>query len=309
MSPEELMQKAKEIERSAADAEHRQLSQAVGPERGAPPIDYGRIQEKYQNCAQPLFEPFTRIPHPGSHQSTIDDLHDAMGCLSHGAHMKDPISGDSIGANKDLQAIETAGDDLNGWSGAAAHAFKANFLDPFPAVATNQFLVLGIMKGAVEADQELWRRTETDILDIANQTLRALDNVGSCGKSDFEFTLSVASAVAAIGAIPFTGGASAAFAAVGAASAVGGAAQKGYEAVKGSGGSAEQVVNSMKSAIDKLTEHIREKQGEITKALNGYAGEVGQQNRPNSPFVSPRPELAGIEGEALTSNKGVGGHD
>lgn len=267
------------------------------------------IQAKYQNCAQPLFEPFTRIPDPGSYQGLIDELHGAMSCLSHGAHMTDPITGKSIGANEDLRAIETAADDLNDWSGAAAHAFKANFLDPFPAVASNQFLVLGVMKGAVEADQEVWKKTQADIEKIANDTLDALDNVGSCGKSDLEFTLSVASAVAAIGAIPFTGGASVAFAAVGAASAVGGAVQKGYESVKGNGASAEQVVSSMKTAIDELTKHIREQEGQIAKAMNGYAGEVNRQNKESSPFVSARPKLAGMEGRVLTSGKGIGSHN
>ncbi|SFT92780.1 hypothetical protein SAMN04487904_113130 [Actinopolyspora lacussalsi subsp. righensis] len=303
MSFDELMSKAKEIEEGAVDAEYRQLAQYGGRP------DYGRIKEKYQDCATPLFEPFTRIPDPGNYQGIIDQLHGAMSSLSNGAQMRDPISGDSIGANEDLRSIETAADDLNDWSGMAAHAFKANFLDPFPAIASNQFLVLGIMKGAVEADQEVWDKTRTDIVHIADQTLNALDNVASCSKSDLEFTLSVASAVAAIGAIPFTGGASVAFAAVGAASAVGGAAQKGVKAVKKNGGTAEQVINSMKEGIDELNEEIRKDQGEITKALNDYAGEVDRQNKADSPFVSARPKLAGMSGSVLTSDQGVGGHD
>ncbi|WP_019856203.1 hypothetical protein [Actinopolyspora mortivallis] len=303
MSFDQLMTKAEEIEHSAAEAEYRQLAQWGGRP------DYGRIKEKYQNCARPVFEPFTGIPDPGDYQGIIDQLHGAMSCLSNGAHMTDPITGNSIGANEDLRAIETAADDLNDWSGAAAHAFKANFLDPFPAVASNQFLILGVMKGAVEADQELWEKTRKDIGKIADDTLAALDNVGSCGKSDISFTLSVAGAVAAVGAIPFTGGASVAFAAVGAASAVGGAAQKGYEAVKKSGGSAEQVVNSMKEAISEATTYIREEQGKITGALNGYAGEVSRQSGENSSFVSARPKLAGMSGSVLTSGRGVGDHD
>ncbi|GAB3546840.1 hypothetical protein J2S53_003147 [Actinopolyspora lacussalsi] len=303
MSFDELMSKAKEIEEGAVDAEYRQLAQYGGRP------DYGRIKEKYQDCATPLFEPFTRIPDPGNYQGIIDQLHGAMSSLSNGAQMRDPISGDSIGANEDLRSIETAADDLNDWSGRAAHAFKANFLDPFPAIASNQFLVLGIMKGAVEADQEVWEKTRKDIEKIADDTLAGLDNVASCGKSDISFTLSVAGAVAAIGAIPFTGGASVAFAAVGAASAVGGAAQKGYEVVKKSGGSAEQVINSMKETIGEATTYIRKEQGKITKALNDYAGEVDRQNKSDSPFVSARPKLAGMSGSVLTSDKGVGGHD
>ncbi|WP_438388773.1 hypothetical protein [Actinopolyspora saharensis] len=304
MSQADLMQKAKEIETKAAETEYRQLLSL--PRAGAG-INKEDLEQKYQGRAQPLFEPFTRIPDPSAYDGPINDLHSAMGKLSHGAHMNDPVSEDSIGANEDLKAIETAAGDLQGWSGEAAYAFKANFLDPFPAKASNQFIALGGMKGAMQAEQELWNKTQDDIANIAEKALTALDNVGSCGKSDFEFTLSVFSAVAAIGAIPFTGGASAVtFAAVGAASAVGGAAQKGYEAVKASGGSAEQVVSSMEDAIGKLTEHISKERGRITKSLNDCAGAITQGK---SHFVSPRPKLAGMEGENLTSGMGVGGHD
>ncbi|MBA8826320.1 hypothetical protein FHX42_003696 [Saccharopolyspora lacisalsi] len=83
--------------------------------------------------------------------------------------MTDPISGKPIGANADMEEIGTAADSLNGWSGAAAHAFKTKFLDPFPAIASNRLLLLGIMKGAVEADQELWMSAREDIANIAKK--------------------------------------------------------------------------------------------------------------------------------------------
>ncbi len=306
MSYDHLMQYAAEIEQSAVDAEWRRMNR-MSSGKAPPPISYEELQGMYQNCARPLFEPFTRIPDPASYDAVIDDLYSAMGNLSHGAHMTDPITGRTIKANRDMQAIETAGTSLNDWTGAAASAFRANFLDPFPAVATNQFLVLGVMKGAAEADRAVWYEARENIVDIASRTAEALDNLGSCGKNDVEFALSVAAAVVSVAGIPFTAGASAVVAGVGAAVNATGAATKGVEAVKGGGGTAAQVLESMKKAIDELTGQIRDTQGQIAETLNGYAGEVDmQKNKEPSAFVSARPKLAGMKGAELTSGKGLG---
>ncbi|GAB3504953.1 hypothetical protein [Amycolatopsis cihanbeyliensis] len=306
MSNEQLMQQAADIEQGAAFAEYRQ--RAGASPRGYALVDYEEIKRKYQGCAQPLFEPFTRMPDPASYDGAIESLHAAMEELSQGAHLVDPINGEAIGGNRDLTAIVDAADELGDWTGMAASNFKTNFLTPFPVVASNQFLILGIMKGAVEADKAVWESAREDIDKIARATLDALENLGGCGKNGFEFALAVATAVASVAGIPFTGGASAVVAGVGAAANVAGAAAKGAEVLaKGGGGSAEQIVGSMKTAIEKLTGQIRDKQGQIAKTLTGYAGEVEQHKLTKpSPFFSPRPQLADMRGSELTGDKGVG---
>ncbi|WP_216214137.1 hypothetical protein [Amycolatopsis aidingensis] len=305
MSYEQLMQQAADIEESAAEAEYRQLAGMAG--RGATVIDYEEIKRRYQGCAQPLFEPFTRMPDPASYDGAIEDLRAAMEELSNGPHLTDPINGAAIDGNRNLTAVGDAADELNDWTGIAASNFKRNFLTPFPVVAGNQFLILGIMKGAVEADKAVWEAAREDIDKIARATLDALENLGGCGKNGFEFALAVATAVASVLGIPFTGGASAVVAGVGAAANTAGAVVKGAEMVKGGGGSAEQIVGSMQTAIEKLTGQIREKQGQIAKTLSGYAGEIDQHKMTKpSAFFSPRPKLADMRGSELTGEKGVG---
>lgn len=305
MTSDQLMQQAKQIETAAAEAEYRQL--VTRYPRGAHLIDRAEIEARYQNRVQPLFEPFAGMPDPASYDGVIDELYSAMGYLSHGAHVKDPITKQTVGANRDLSAIDSAADELVDWVGEGAQKFKVNFLDPFPDVATNQFLILGILKGTAQADQAMWRGARTDIDEIAKATLHALENVGSCGKNDVKFTISVIGTVAAITAIPFTAGASAVVAGVGAAASAAGTVQQGMQEVKGSGGSAEQVVQSMGTAIDELTTQIRDKQAQIAKTLSAYAGEASRgKGSPPTPFVSARPKLAGMEGSGLISGEGVG---
>lgn len=302
MSFDDLMQRAEEIEQRAAEVEIQQMVKSVG-EQGSNQIDREGIRQKYQGAAVPHFEPFTGIPDPSSYDTPIEALGNAMEQLSSG-EMKDPINGGNITANPDLTRVGSAGDTLESWTGEAADNFKRNFLDPFPAVVKNQFLLLGVMRGALEADQERWRRARDDIETIAEGTLSGLDNVESCGKNELKFTFSVASAVAAVGSIPFTGGASAAgIAAVGAVGSVGAAAMDGEKVVNKEGGSADQVVQSMKSSIDELTEEIRKSGGKVAKALNGISGEVEADR---SAFVSARPALAGMDGDEVTSDDGLG---
>lgn len=315
MSYDQLAQHAKEIEDAAAEAEYEQKLRAANPpgvqnqHLNLPQPDRAEIQSKYHNAVQPLFEPFTRIPDPSSYDAAIEDVRAAMARLSHGEQgtsMTDPSSSSQMSANPRLHWIDQAEDTLQEWNGAAADNFKTKFLGRFGAVATNQFLILGILKGGLEADRSVWNHAQIDIDKIARQTKDALDNLHSCGKNEMTFLLSVATAVAAIGAMPFTGGVSVVVAAVGAAAAVGGAAQDATK-LTGAGGTAEQVVQSMKTAIDKLTNEIRAEQDRIAKAADHYAGEVQQhKDGEKSPFVTPRPKLAGMEGDKLTSRMGMG---
>jgi len=313
MSFDELMSLAKGIEESAANAEHLQLTKAAAQaSQGGPAIvDLDELKKKYENCAQPHFEPFTNIPDPASYESTIDSLHDAMKKLAQTSSLQDPISGESFPANRDLDLVsESSADVLSDWTGQGADNFKTHFLDQFASVASNQFLLLGILKGATEADQEMWQKARNDIEKIAKDTQDALDNLGSKNKDDLEFGLSVVTAVVAIGSIPLSGGASAAaLPAVGAAASVADSAVKGKEAIDAKGGSAEQIVHSMQNAIKKLTHRIQEEQGKISKAMHAWGDEAEDaKGKEKSAYHTPRPKLAGMEGEELTGEKGLGDH-
>src|SRR5699024_12817832 len=109
MSFDELMSLAKGIEESAANAEHLQLTKAdAQASQGGPAIvDLDELKKKYENCAQPHFEPFTNIPDPASYESTIDSLHDAMKTMDQTSSLQDPISGEDSAANRDLALVST----------------------------------------------------------------------------------------------------------------------------------------------------------------------------------------------------------
>ncbi|MGJ7908271.1 hypothetical protein ACOQFL_17550 [Actinopolyspora sp. H202] len=158
MSFDVLMQRAKEIEQRAAEVEydHKVNTADQGGPSGSKGVNYQEIQRKYEGVAVPHFEPFFDIPDPGSYDAPITALGRAMEQLSSG-EMKDPINGGNIKANPDLTRIGSAGDTLDSWTGEAADNFKRNFLDPLPAVTKNQFLLLGVLRGALEAEQERWR--------------------------------------------------------------------------------------------------------------------------------------------------------
>ncbi|SDP80627.1 hypothetical protein SAMN04487905_109152 [Actinopolyspora xinjiangensis] len=131
-----------------------------------------------------------------------------------------------------------------------------------------------------------------------------MDNVESCGKNELKFTFSVAAAVAAVGTIPFTGGASAALIpAVGAVGAVGSAGMDAAKMVK-EGGSVEQVMRSMKDSADELTKEIRKSGGKVSSALDGVPGQLEADR---DAFVAARPALAGMDDGELTSGAGLGG--
>lgn len=57
------------------------------------------------------------------------------------------------------------------------------------STSKNQFLLLGVMKGALEAEQKRWEKAKEDIEHIVQTTDDGLDNVLSTGKNGLEFTL------------------------------------------------------------------------------------------------------------------------
>lgn len=130
MSFENLMQEAKEIEKSAAEAEYRQrrrMASMNGGAHGSGPgtvVNYDEIKQKYEGQVTKYFEPFTHIPDPKTYDGPIKDLGDAMEGLSYG-EARDPISERTFKANQELSSgIDNAKNKLGSWTGEAADGFK-----------------------------------------------------------------------------------------------------------------------------------------------------------------------------------------
>jgi len=307
MTFDQLMQHAKDIADKAVDLKWKELS-GKGATAGAGNPDRESIRQSYAFIGA-MFEPFSRLPDPARYDPLIADLSAAMGSVNTGSVDNTELSRDVTLANPHLDKMTTDGGYLQGWTGDAAMAFKANFIDPFKTISGNQFTVLSTLKGVLQAHREMWIRARDDIDKIAENTKNALDNAGGCGKNQWSFGFSVLSAVVAISGVVVTvatAGASlpVTLPAIGALASVGSA---GVSSLTASGDSADTIINSMKQAVDELTRHIQEVETQqiaqkvraLTEAVHGNKDKI----------VAARPNLAGMNDRDLTGDSGMGRSD
>jgi hypothetical protein len=302
VSFEELMAHASEIKFLA-------IKRALDEHETEPEYARQGVDGYYQQAIEPLFKPFSRIPDPAGYQPTIDDLSAAMHNLSGGHIDQDPIDKNPYLANPTLEKIHTASDYLQDWSGQAAMQFKQKFLDPFPAISANQFILTAILKAALEAHQAMWAKTRDDIDKIAHATMDAFDNK-CCDKNTWNVTFTVLSSIGATAAAVLTvatGGVAAPLTlqVIGAAAQVGAVLPPDNvpDSPKGGGETALQMTRSMKTAIDQLTQAVAAQEAQITKHITAITTLLGEHG---SYFASARPALASVPDGKITSGDGVG---
>jgi hypothetical protein len=305
MTWEQLMEHAVVIQQKA-------ILHAVQHHEADP--EYGRngVEGYYQNVPD-LFRPFADMPDPAAYQPMIDSLRSVLNGLSNGDNNGDPIdTKDTYLANPALTKITTAGDYLDDWTGKAALAFKQKFLDPFPSVCRNQFILVAVLKAGLEAHQAVWHSARTDIDNVAHTTIDALDNTGGWSdKNQWNFTFTVLSSVAAVATVPLDVASDGlttplTVTAIGAASQVAAAAPPSELPDQNSGETAIQITNSMKAAMDRIVKDIHTTELKIASAL----AEMNQMVAANKAyFVAPRPTLASLHGSAETSAAGLGDHE
>jgi hypothetical protein len=273
--------------------------------------EYARngVDGYYDQLIEPLFKPYSGVPDPGKYKPMIDDLSAVMHGLSSGRTNEDPIDKDPYLANPTLDKMHTAGDILDDWTGEAATTFKEKFLDPFPSISTNQFILTSILKAALEAHQAMWQSTRDDIDKIAHATMDAFDNK-CCDKNTWNVSFTVLSSIGAVGAAILTV-ATAGTAAPLALTVIGAAAQVGAtlppdslsEPPRGGGETALQITNSMKAAIDQLDKVVEKAESEITNHITAITKLVND----NGPyFVAARPALATLPKDHLDDDDGLG---
>lgn len=273
--------------------------------------EYARqgVDGYYQQAIEPLFKPFSHIPDPAGYQPMIDGLSAAMHDLSGGHIDQDPIDKNPYLANPTLEKIHTASDYLQDWSGQAAMLFKQKFLDPFPAISANQFILTAILKAALEAHQAMWAKTRDDIDKIAHATMDAFDNK-CCDKNTWNVTFTVLSSIGATAAAVLTVATDGAAAPL-LLSVVGAAAQVGAtlppdslsDPPKGGGETALQIINSMKVVIDQLTQVVQKAEAVIAEKTSAVTKLLDEHS---SYFVSARPAVASIPDGEITGSVGLG---
>ncbi len=249
------------------------------------------------------FAPFSRMPEPGDYDAGINMLKKGLEALSNGQDNRDPIStnGQVYIANQVLTKLSGMESYIEGWTGSAAMAFKSNFIDPFPAVVRNQFILVAALKSALEAEQAMWKKAREDVDKIAHDTLAAIDNMGETGKNEWTMIFTVVASVAAVGAslmAPGAGGVIAVTAIGSASQVVAAAAPDDPPKLTVSGEHPDQVLVAMANCLNKLQEEIDNTDRKIATALQSLVGEIYASNES---FVSKRPALAGATKADITS--------
>jgi hypothetical protein len=306
MSFDQLMEHASDIQFQAT--KHALDNHETDPEYAPHGVDgyYANVPD--------LFKPFSQMPDPAKYQPLINDLKSVLQGLSNGDDNGDPIdTKDTYFANPTLTKMTTAGDYLDDWTGRAALAFKQKFIDPFPALSRNQFILVAVLKSALEAHQEMWANARKDIDNLAHDTGDALDNNngGWCDANSWNVTFTVLSSVAAVGSVALDVGTFGAatpltLTAVGAAAQVAAVTPPGPVQEKKSGHTAIQITNAMKSGMHTIVDQIHSVEAKISSALKTTNAVVTDHG---SYFVAARPALADTHGAAETGSTGLGDHE
>ncbi|MGH3389975.1 MAG: hypothetical protein ACRDOO_13985 [Actinomadura sp.] len=305
MSYEQLMQHAEEIRLKAIAKALDRFGDQHDPRTGTIRAQKRPALERAFADIPAIFQPWADMPAPASFDPMIDEMNDALRVISPGQDPKDPVSGVGYTASPVLTKINGAVSYVEDWTGQAAMEFKAGFLDPFPAIVRNQFIVAAVLKGALDAYKGLWVNARSDIDQIAHKVIVALDGVNDrCDKNEWSITFTVVAAVASIAAVPLSGGALYAVTAVGAGSSMAaGAPPKDAPTNEFSGESPEAVISSMGHGISKLAQEIGNAERTIANALQKTQGVLSADRKS---FVSRRPALAGATPRNIRSSKYMG---
>ncbi len=257
-----------------------------------------------------LFQPFAGMPDPARYDPLIQDYHVILSKLSSGSQDQDPIDGhQTYLANKQLDKISTASDYLSDWDGRAAIEFKTRFLDPFPSLVKNQFILSSVLKAALEAHQAMWKSARHDIDQVAEATIAALDDDPCCDPSKWSFEFTVLASVAAVATIPLdvaTDGMTVPLTVTAVGAAAQAVAAKPPDSIKENhtGNTAVQITNAMKAGITKIESQIHSVESQISNALWTNVRTI---NGRHDDLAAARPALANAKGGNVTSGANLGG--
>ena len=263
-------------------------------------------QQEFTGTAE-MFVPFLHMPEPTALQSTYEVLQMAKFSLARSPQgSTDPVTKEVIHANPEMNRMDGVPLTLTDWHGFAAEEFKTRFLQPWPAVAANQFALVATLAGAIRAEQALWEECRNNVDDIAHKAIKALEVMEESGTKEQVCLLTVASSVFAVAAALATagGGAAIALTVAGAtAQAAGGVPREDDPKVEFDGQTPQDILRQVQVALNTLADVVNRKEREIADAMLASTASLAA-NR--SIFVSPRPALADQSASTITTQNGLG---
>ena len=316
MSYEELKAHAEEIKQLAIDQTVNQLIQGsagAGAYGGSPPIStYQDLAEQQFAGTEQVFDEWVDLPDPSLLEGGVSDLSSALGYLSSESYLTDDKAKEYAGGGGtsfNISQIEPTGAFMQGWQSGTSTSY-ANFASLFGPVTANLSMCASVLKGASEAEMEIWKRAREDVDDLAHATIDALKNCLDKDPGDVATVLAVVGAVSGIVAVPFTAGGSLAasytFAAIAGGTSLGGAFLPEDEENDGtiSGDTPAEIVTSLNDNLTKLNADITAKEEDVKSALSQTIADyrAALALEPGvSPVKMPRPTVA--------DNPSFGDHD
>ncbi|SEB59907.1 hypothetical protein SAMN04489844_0640 [Nocardioides exalbidus] len=167
--------------------------------------------------------------------------------------------------------MERIATDVDDWKGSAATDFTENYKAQLPYVADANFTGISVAIAALEAQNELYTTAYESIIDIGNKTLSALEAADGRGGADGSFALTVLAAVGTVAVTVASAGTAAVVIAVAAGAASVGASATSLDF---SAGDPEGVMTQFYDAVDKVENHVKTRQQEISQGLRDYAAAV-----------------------------------
>ncbi|MEJ7833495.1 MAG: hypothetical protein WKF79_11305 [Nocardioides sp.] len=294
---EELTARAETLKQKAIDTYVAMAMRGGGREAAYNASTYQRAAEDTFADVSSIYDDFLGSPAPEDFVWATDNLEAAMSKLATAGYTEDPVGeGNAMGsANTDLTGVVTSGDYMADWTGDAASTYKTNFADKFIPVSSNQFVLTSVVRNAINAEAAIWQTVRDDLDRLSQDAINKMEECLDKSPSDWSAAITVAAAVVSVVAVPLTGGSSLAlgFAAVGAGlgvAATGMGGEGGEEEQLGlEAGSPPAIIDSLTTALGKISTHITEHENLIHEQMNSTASEInGGWDR----LCLPRPAMA-----------------
>jgi hypothetical protein len=271
--------------------------------RGGPEAYYAPIVD--------MFRPYSQMPDPAGHDTIAEQVMQVLRLLSPGSSGPDRLH--PIPANPNLGMIPGSESYLERWTGRAAVEFKQRFLDPFPYLVANQYLLASTLYGAIDAQARMWENARRDILEIGNATLNALNTREPflcCGGTSgaTKVILTTIEAIATVAAVFMPTASVGArvgieIVAVAASAAATLAPDQAGPTVDMAAEYTWDIIANMAAAIRLLNDQIYQAELKIRLAMQAALA-LADQN-PDL-FVAPRPALAGATAANIASPEYMG---
>lgn len=320
MTYQELRQHAQRIEELALKAalEDRGIALVNGQyifvqdQNPVPPEIVSFAQEEFRGFAN-IFEPFLDLPDPAALEAMYADLHKATEALARGSNgLEDPVHGQHIAANLEMEKMGTVQEIVFDWKGPAAKHFYRQLVEPWDAITTNQFNLVAVLAGAIAAEGALWQECRQNVDDLAHRAIEAFETMGGDNRISLQvLLLTVAASVFSIGTVYATGGSSILTLAMAGASAQVAAtsvdkfAKEETPKVLFDATTPAALAEQIKQALYQLMYVVLRKEQEIADAMTTASAFVAAKQPEH---VFPRPLLADQTRGTVLGSQGLGAH-